>query len=105
MLFVFLRFSLLLSAFLFVCVVVASFVFLRFLGLGPFFWHPYSSNASVMDIMSVALLAPSVLLLCFPLLTASVLTVALVARPSDPGNHPRHGAPAIFKKLSVLKGG
>ena len=35
-LFVFLRFSLLLSAFLFVCVVVASFVFLRFLGLGPF---------------------------------------------------------------------
>ena len=77
---------------LFVCLCCCC--FFRFSSLprpGPFSWHPYSSNASVMDVMSVALLAPSVLLLCFPLLTASVLTVALVARPSDPGNHPRHG--------------
>ena len=35
---------------------------------------------------------------------ALVFSVELVARPSDPGNHPRHGAPAIFKRLSVLTG-
>ena len=70
---------------LFVCLCCCC--FFRFSSLprpGPFSWHPYSSNASVMDIMSVALLAPSVLLSCFPLLAASFLMAELVSSPLRP---------------------